>query len=599
MEMASLRWSRRGVWVCFSLIMTAMMLSTPASAECIKETRDTAIGESGKAKLLSYLCKVEGGKTPALRVAFHRLSEAAIPGALEGKAWPEIAKILGEYRVHDNPVKHEAERLFQTFGVTEDREDAFHFQAFGGPGGSVSEKVSQDTGRKQITYLTYPDTEGQTGQSMALPEEDKIIRTTKEWPKDFGFFYSGADCAPGNYACTTLWRYLTADDVQKFEERWKAKQAITKLEHPDEGVGVDENGKPYPIPGAAPLKLLSFLTKDSWPEDFAVVTGEYNGCGGGYDFTYFPRQLVADVALLENVSENAVNIGELLGSQSETNGLRAPVPAIRGVVAAGVVPIPGAVGTLEPGAKILVPLKLIFVAPSGLAKRFSGTMATSRSIFEKFEKLPTNTTIKEEVEGDSYKLAKARESFLPPTLPKVPPYAWGPEIALKGAMVDGQRMILDETNANYIEVTAGEGYGSCPFLYAYDEAERIWVNHGKIIDKADAARKEMTQEIVLSKFTSRFRLQEEELELARINRVVLNVTLNDGATLLLEPDDKRLAKADSAYVQIPAGHAVNISFALPSGYTEADVKASKLSVTGYYRRYSTLDLLAQDARQPH
>lgn len=589
---------RRTLLIASLSLVAVAALANGAFAQCIKDAREAKFGE-GNAKLVTFLCKAEGDAAPSVRVEFHRLSEAAAAGVVAGKPWPEVSAVIGKARVLDNGVGREALNLYKNYGITEDREDAFHFRAIGGEAQEEPDKFPAGTGRKTITYLTYPDTEGLTGQSMALPDEDKLIRTTQRWPDDMNFYYKGEECKPGNFGCVMLWRYLNAEDVGRFEERWQAQQAMMRVDNPDFATTMDNNEEPVPTPGSGPLKLLQYLTKTTWPQDFAVVTGFYNLCGGSYDFSYYPRQMVLDVAVIQNVSSKPMDVGNLLGTQVEDAGLRPPAPPMRGVVAAGVVPIPGAVGKLAPGERVLVPLRMTFVAPKGLGMQFSGKLSDARKIFAEVEKLPPGTLIKEEqagLEPTQPALQKSRDSFRPPELPKVTPYMWGPEITLKGLNADGKRIILEETSANFLELTAGEGYGSCPFLYSYDDTAKTWVSHGKVIDNADDASKEMTQDIAITAFSTRFRLAEEELEMSEINRVVLNVTRKDGEALQLMPDDIRLKEKDDRYVRILAGRAINIAFSLPVGMTPADVATSKLSVTGYYRRYSALNVV--DLRKP-
>jgi hypothetical protein len=589
--------------VCKRLISSAALLAvvllgqTAAEAQCVKDAREAAFGE-GNAKLVTYLCKPDGEPAASVRVEFHRLSEAAAAGVLAGKPWPEVARVIGKARVLDNGVAREGLKLYEDFGITEEREDAFHFQATGGDATQETEKVSAGVGRRAITYLTYPDTEGLTGQNMALPDEDKLIKSSREWPVDMHLYYSGEDCKPSNFACYTLWRYLKADDLGKFETRWQAMQERLRAENPDFVVSTDDNGEPIPTPGTGPLKLISYLTKNNWPEDFAVVVGSYNGCGGGYDFSYYPRQMVLDVAVIENVSSKPMAVGDLLGTQVDNTGLRPPAPPMRGVVAAGVVPIAGAVGQLAPGERVLVPLKMTFVAPKGLANAFIGKLADARKIQGEIAKLPAGAVVTETPPGEQAPLSKTKDSFKPPLLPRVTPYLWGPELTLKGLMADGKRIVLDDTSANFLELTAGEGYGSCPFLYSYDEAKATWVSHGKVIDNADDASKEMTQEVEISAFATRFRLAEEELEMSQINRVVLSVTNKDGETLQLMPDDLRLKDKDDRYVRIMGGRAITVSFKLPAGMKAADVATSKLAVTGYYRRYSSMNTVDLRKSEP-
>ena len=49
---------------------------------------------------------------------------------------------------------------------------------------------------------------------------------------------------------------------------------------------------------------------------------------------------------------------------------------------------------------------------------------------------------------------------------------YGPEIALKGLVVAGKPIVFDQASRNFMQLTAGEGYGSCPYLYAWDDGDK-------------------------------------------------------------------------------------------------------------------------------
>ena len=144
-----------------------------------------------------------------------------------------------------------------------------------------------------------------------------------------------------------------------------------------------------------------------------------------------------------------------------------------------------------------------------------------------------------------------------------------------------------------MQLTAGEGYGSCPYLYAWDDGEHAWVRHGKVIDKANSKDKEMTETKTFSGFRSKFRLAEEELEVSYIDHVKLEVELKDGTGITLKPNFEPMAEQDARYATIKAGDKIEFSFALPPIIKAEDVKQSTLAVTGYYRRYSDLLMAKQ------
>jgi hypothetical protein len=187
-------------------------------------------------------------------------------------------------------------------------------------------------------------------------------------------------------------------------------------------------------------------------------------------------------------------------------------------------------------------------------------------------------------------LQKTRESFLPPQAPKVGPYVFGPELALQGITVDGARVSLTEESANYLELTASSGGGSCPFLYAFDETAQDWINHGKVIDQANAESKRMTQEVKLAKPAFRFRLAEQELEMSMIDRAALILKMKSGSSRVVEADDALMAQADGRERIILSGQAAEFSFRMPADVQMADIEETYLSITGYYRRYGSMQL---------
>jgi hypothetical protein len=167
-------------------------------------------------------------------------------------------------------------------------------------------------------------------------------------------------------------------------------------------------------------------------------------------------------------------------------------------------------------------------------------------------------------------------------------YVYGPEVAIGGVAVNGNRVDLVNRSANFIELTLSSEIGSCPYLLSHDRREGGWIEHGKVLDKAPDKSREYTEVKVFSGLRARFRLEEREPELAFIDQAELVLVLNDGDTHLLEPDQAKLAARDGDYVRLFWGDAVEFEFALPHGVAEEQVKESQIRVTGYYLRYEDL-----------
>lgn len=564
---------------------------TAAFAQCVKEAKDVSIGGSA-ARFANYACTAPSGSK--VNVQFLRLSEAAAAGVIKGQLWPEVQGYLGGARLVENAVSAETRMLFDKFGKTQDEETAYYVETFAPKVGKGTEKSSAGSGIKQMTYLTFPDTEGLTEQSIALPDEDAEIKSSTSWPADFKFYYLGVrpdevdtKCSkPEDYACVMLWRAMNAEDVRLFEERFQRQEKLLAAELGQLNDPADENPEIEKIetPGAGILPLISYLTKDGWPQDFIAINGKYSPCGGGYDFGYYPRQLILDVAMIENASAKSVAITEVLGAAT-LGGLRA----------ANTVPTPErsgqALGTLAPGEKVMVALRINFVVPTGLKETFGTKIERARAFYAIIEKLPAGTIIKEKPFDDQTPpLKKKKESYKPPERPNMSPYVFGPELAMAGLVVDGEEIVLEETSSNFIELTAGEGYGSCPYLYVMNEETGRWVNYGKVIHAADAPSKETTEEVKLHGLAKRFRIAEEELEISHIDRLSLIVELKKGQTVRFEPPVAALKAADKRYVDVAAGKAIEINFDIPDSIKPEDVSEARLAVTGYYRRYSSLQI---------
>ena len=153
--------------------------------------------------------------------------------------------------------------------------------------------------------------------------------------------------------------------------------------------------------------------------------------------------------------------------------------------------------------------------------------------------------------------------------------------------------MFDQASRNFMQLTAGEGYGSCPYLYVWDNGHNAWVRHGKVIDAANSKDKEMTETKTFDGFRSKFRVAEEELEVSYIDHAQLEVELRDGTGMTLRPDLKAMSAQDERYATIKAGDRIEFSFALPPTVRAEDVKRSTLAITGYYRRYSELLMARQ------
>ena len=293
--------------------------------------------------------------------------------------------------------------------------------------------------------------------------------------------------------------------------------------------------------------------------------------------------------VVTNISSSPVAVDSLLGN-ALTGELRTESVATAAENAAAQAETIPAARILKPGELLAVPLKLSFLTEAEAFK----DKTTAEKIYGWIKKAPAGKLFSTSKDVFTTPVLKLRESFAPPSVPPHPNYVYGPEFVLKGIGIDGQTIDFKEASRNLLTLSDEPGFGSCPYLYAWDDRDGVWVSRGKVIDDARGKSKETTQRISFAGFRSKFRLAEEELEVSYIDHVKLEVELNDGTGMTLKPD---FAAMDAAGLRAtpPSRRATASSsaFALPPTVKAEDVKQSTLAVTGYYRRYSDLLMARQ------
>ena len=579
--------------------------SSTATAQCVASFREIKFPD-GSARVKNYVCKSEGSAKPDIKVEFDRLSEAAAGSLIQGVSYPDLERAFGKVRVVNNAVATEAKKLFDEFGTKSLDATCYAFQVASATGGKQYQSNADDNcGERPMWYLTFPDRENLTSIQFPLPAEVEYYRANTDWPKGYSFSYKGGEYCEGTspILCTFIWRPARPEDLANFEANQAAYNKALGLD--DYTLEPTEQDAAEAAPQAseaaettdtwanAPKRyfsLVNYLTRDGFPDDFLFITGEASECGGGVDFSIHIRQMMLDIAFIQNISNKPLSIEGLLGSEVQATNLRAAAAGASGTADR----IALADGEIKPGETIAVPLAVSFVMSDSLKSQF-GDLSEAAKTFKRIQSTAPGSIFELKDDGDETAavIRKVRESFGAPTAPKPATYMYGPEVALKGLVVAGRPVVFDQASRNFMQLTAGEGYGSCPYLYAWDDGHNAWVRHGKVIDAANSKDKEMTETKTFDGFRSKFRLAEEELEVSYIDHVKLEVELRDGTGMTLRPDLKAMSTQDERYATIKAGDRIEFSFALPPTINAEDVKHSTLAITGYYRRYSDLLMARQ------
>ena len=570
--------------VCGGVLLAIAMLfasGTDARAgRCLKDDREVKLDKSS-VRIGHYLCRTDKGRErAAFSVEFFRLSEALASTVIREAPAPLARELLGTYKIVGNDVLAEVKHLFKEFGTEMDFVPNSSRVILGGTRGGGEVKKEQPNWKiSNVAFFDYPGADERRTRSFPLPAVSRRLFRSDQWEKGFNFYYGPCEFygrAITVVECTTLWRYMRNSDIDAFPSNYKiyvSRWPWTR-QTPDQ----------YDLKN---LRLIRYLTREGWPEDFITIVGGYEGCGG-FVFNYYQRSMNLEIALVRNLSARPLSIDNLIGVQTGSMKLRA-LSESRRLERARAERLGDAPVTIAPNEVALIPVRISFV-PSERQRLDFGNLAAAEGAYRKrIAAARTGTIFKPEpLYGEEIQFAgKRRESFPPPTAPAMNDYIYGPEIALRGLEVNGERLDLDEISANFMALTASAGEGSCPYLYVWNEDERHWHRYGTVIHEANGERRKMTERIPLHRLATRFRLSEEELEVSHIDRAHLVLSLKDGKTLTLRPNNSDLAETDGRAMQMYSGQSVEFEFELPETLDKRQVANSELLVTGYYRSYSS------------
>lgn len=591
-----------------SLLVAAVVVTVSAGAAaaggCLKDTRQTKVDRANVVRLLGYFCTSDRDAQTRVRVQFQRLSGLATGVVLNGGAAPWLSALYGNYQIVNNDVFKEYKKLMSLFGsavreadeVSSKFKDAIRLNLSAGTWAQVaSGELSSTYGRKGQVVRSFmlaplPD--------IPLVDETLQILNEQTWPASLNMSYGvpqEANVSPADDL--TLWRYLTAADARQYAERVRRYNALL----------VDRS---YYERKALPksMELLNYLTANGWSENFLYAsTGivKSEPCVP-MDFTVNQYSFEVEIALFENVSAKPITISQLFGQAGGSNQLRRAASSPRTM---GRQVLPGTPVTLAPSSRLIVPLRLVFAAddPLTIGLKDAASQAEERKqaqeSFRKIMARPLGTVFRIELysalrgktrgkENDTYVIRKVRESFKPPRYPSRSDFTFGPEWELAGLTIGSETIAFDATPPNVIHITASTETGSCPILYAWDAPTAAWIRHGKVLHQAQTRIREASETVRFDGLVHRFRIAEEEFERATIRQVSLQLELNDGRTLTLQPEPQPAGRAAQQaadlVAELYANDEVEITFALPADLDAAQVIRSSFTVSGYYDRYAEL-----------
>ena len=555
-----------------------------------------------------------------LRVTYFWLDDVATGHVLAGYMPPALGQALGRnYPVVRNDVYDTVKILFDRFGEALDVPESEE----------ATVSLCFDTGARD--ELGYPrvecGSEGATdyirerrqspvaGRGMKrlpsmdfftpLLEDEEVIARTDRWPDGYGFHYdidlnaediryAQAAGDPIAMPIFTLWRAATPADLQNLQSRVRtyARRYID-----DEMSSIGISGYPeYNRPTAqserrsmaadfvnqtareiAGARLLDFLARDDPSMTLAYVYGSSNSCTGGWQFRVAGPSIKVLVGVIENAGETPLTLSEIAVLKAARTGLR----LLPGGTSAEdeswseeIIPLPQQ--TFRTGEGVLVPMRIEF--------RAEGLEFLTGSTGEAYGAISALALETPLVWGLS-DFSKPASSFGPHAeIPAPSRFAYGPEIRLKQARLGAQQVALRQVDPTAVSLFVGFEIGSCPYVYGYDRTGGEWRLQSRAV--VGATRPELAYEdrFALEHFDGRLRIAEIEPEVSFLDDVTVEVTLADGSTLSLAPDDARLRARDSSYLIIAYPAAATIRFPGFDEIGQPIVEAS-VRIFGYYREF--------------
>ena len=536
--------------------LTVAILPWPATAGCREDPREARLGQD-VAKLKTYSCDTgNGAGAGGVQVEFYRLSNEAAATLVSGRAMASITRTMGNPDFVRNDVFDKFKYIVDKFGTIQNypaNGEGLH------PNAEINGVSFSGTALGRIDIFSVKN----AVDDYPAPE---ILELNKQRiPDNINVYYSCYDdCNVPTNRTAIFWRYATLGDVTDFHKNviFLNEAARSNKGQPlwSEGGSQANYDKSFAL-----LRYLAGTT--GLPREFLILSGVYSqGCGDPprsyWDFHMKSPEITLDAAVIRNDKTGPLRVDAVLAEEISDNTLRPSNNAAPADVQPSRLDM-----SIPPGHSLVIPTRISLKSKKSYPlgpKSPDGSPETYRRLHSKG-------------------IATRSNVFAVPDLKE---YVFGPELKIAGLVVNGNTIDFREKSQNFMDIAYSGQEGSCPYLLSWDNERRDWTEHGKVLHEANDASREQTQSIVLPGFVSRFRLEEREPEVATVDRAEIALSLKDGRSMTLKPD--AAASAGTGRRLLFWGDSQEYEFRLPSGVRPSDVVQSRLSLTGYYERYSSL-----------
>jgi hypothetical protein len=340
-------------------------------------------------------------------------------------------------------------------------------------------------------------------------------------------------------------------------------------------------------PGNALMQFYADVCHGGTPQRLLPIEVVHDECGSITIVTVEPPSLQLRVVVLENITNEAIELGEFhfrlldpgrgmltVRTRAENETLLASTSADSAVWYKPRI--------VKPGEKVIVPLELLFrpnrSTPYDSGMEPAATRARRRACARQLLADRELQTISLVYEGRDRKpqnpiplVGMPKQKFVDGLLREPIPatdkeeFVYGPSVALDSVDVNGSRHAIDPFDPINVAYFSGYEKGSCPFVYGRRTMDGEWLKQGTILTGRSSKAREATDTLEIHVFDGTLRIAEEEDEISYIDELFVRGTLVNGDRVTLRPLDDRIAHKDFRYLVLEKGESVEIKFSPPDG----------------------------------
>jgi hypothetical protein len=352
-----------------------------------------------------------------------------------------------------------------------------------------------------------------------------------------------------------FWRFATRDDLMKIK------------------------GEP-----SSNVEFWRYVTKANFPPDFAyLIMYYYGGCtDGSWMAELVPRDLHLRVVVLENISNNPIEISSFVERHNAEAGIRDFTDDEKVLSKQELKHDPGFAGRwIRPGERILIPLEVLLKSDEDSTRSLGQSADLRRDWMKEHggQPYPSIDDVKatDIVRIPPAVLSQYASADVDPRLESQ--FVLGPSTSVDAITVQGDDYEVRQREESSLTLLGSFELGSCPFVYTRDGAGDTWQNEGTILRGIKDKSRKTTDSHRLHSFDGSVMVLEREAEVSHLDAMWVDDIAPDGSTRRLNPTDLRLANVDGNEVVLHRGQRFTVVF---KDFTPEPRHTYVLHSNGYY-----------------